>query len=82
MQDNTLANSDSIDMFFAVVFPLVDAFDRERIPERFDRLLEGHAVVTQIGCGLSVTPFKRFIIHMVRGASNFFQESRAGDGLR
>lgn len=76
MQDHTLAVPYKIDPFFAIILPIINAFDSEWIAKRFDRLLESHTMVAQISRGLSIAPFKRIIIHIVRVTADFVEDRR------
>ena len=40
MQDHAVGYAKQVDAFFAVIFAIIEALDREAILEHFDRVLE------------------------------------------
>jgi len=61
MQDHTLAHAYQVDPFLAVILAVIDPFDRKRVAERFDRIMEGDAMVAPVGGCLGVIPLE-FVI--------------------
>jgi hypothetical protein len=48
MQNHTLAHAYQVDSFLAVI----DPFDRKRIAERLDRVMERDAMGLELGCDI------------------------------
>ena len=63
VENNAVTQAHQVDAFFAVVLPVVDPLDREGIAEGFDRMMECHAVVTPVGGGFGIIPFKHIILY-------------------
>jgi hypothetical protein len=64
VEDYALAHAQQVDPFLTVTFAIIDPFDSEAIAERFDRVLEGDAMVAPVGGSLRGTPSKFVILHM------------------
>jgi hypothetical protein len=64
MQNHTLAHAYQVDSFLAVILAVIDPFDRQRIAERLDRVMERDAMVAPIGGSLGIAPSKFVILHM------------------
>ena len=60
MQNYTVAHADQINAFLSVVLAVVNPFNGKVIAERFDRMLEGDAVVTPVRGSFVVIPFKLY----------------------
>src|SRR5262245_41741022 len=65
MQDHRLAYAQQVDPFLTVMLAIIEPFDGEAIPERFDRVMKRNAVVASIGGSLDIVPFEHLVLHYV-----------------
>ena len=73
MQDHALAHAQQVDPLLAVILAVIDPLDREAIVERFDRIVEGDAMVAPVGGGLGITPSKFVVLDNVLISSSRFK---------
>src|SRR5437868_5541312 len=85
MEDHALAHAQQVDPLLAVILAVIDPLDRETIAERFDRIVEGDAMVAPVGGSLGITPSKFVVLHNVLVISSRFKNrglARCRAGLK